>query len=58
MTLTEEEVPLVVRALEHYWSYLVATDRADHRYKDLAERLERKPARMDVASEKPTRKRA
>lgn len=33
---------LVVRALEHYSAYLIATQREDRRYQALAERLQRK----------------
>jgi hypothetical protein len=40
--LSDEEVPLVTRALEHYHAYLVATQREDGRYQALAERLQRK----------------
>jgi len=35
-------VQLVVRALEHYAAYLIATQREDRRYQGLAERLQRK----------------
>lgn len=40
--LSEDEVQLVVKALEHYSAYLHATQREDRRYQELAERLQRK----------------
>jgi hypothetical protein len=40
--LSEDEVQLVVRALEHSAAYLIATQREDRRYQALAERLQRK----------------
>lgn len=40
--LSEDEVTLVVRALEHYSAYLVAAQREDRRYAELAEQLQRK----------------
>jgi hypothetical protein len=40
--LSEDDVRLIVKAVDHYHAYLVATHREDRRYKDLAERLERK----------------
>ena len=49
--LSEDDVPLIVRALEHYHAYLVATQREDDRYMQLAERLKRKePASEQAAS--------
>jgi hypothetical protein len=49
--LSEDEVQLVVRALEHYHAYLAATQREDRRYQELAERLQRK----GPGKEKPDR---
>jgi hypothetical protein len=40
--LSEDDIVLVVKALDHYAAYLVATQRGDSRYKELAERLQRK----------------
>src|SRR5258708_278854 len=42
LKITEEDVPLVTSALEHYDAYLVATQCEDGRYQALAERLQRK----------------
>jgi hypothetical protein len=42
-TLSDDDILLVTRALEHYNAYLLATQRHDPRYLELAERLKRKP---------------
>lgn len=42
--LADEDVDLIVRALEHYYAYTVARKSEDVRFRDLAERLKRKPA--------------
>lgn len=44
-TVAGEEAALVVKALEHYASYLVAAQREDRRYQELAERLKRAEGR-------------
>ena len=41
-TISDDEAALVVKALEHYRAYLVATKREDGAYKALAERLQKK----------------
>ena len=47
MTLTEDEIPLVIRALEHYYAFTVAKQSTGERYRILAERLQpKKPAAM------------
>ena len=56
--LDDDEVAMVVKALEHYWTYLVATNRGDHRYKELADRLQRKAPTSEQAIEKPLKKQA
>ena len=48
-TLSEAEIPLVTRALEHYNAYLLATQRQDPRYLELVERLKRKPPEREEA---------
>jgi len=53
--LSEEDLSLVRRALEHYYAYTCAVQREDGRYKALAERLsapQRKPAEQEKR-EKP-----
>jgi len=46
----------VVRALEHYDAYLIAAKRDDKAYRELAERLKRKPPAPEV-SQVPATKR-
>ena len=43
MYISEEQVPNLIRAVEHYAAYLKATKRDDRQYCDLAESLKRKP---------------
>jgi hypothetical protein len=45
-TISDDEAALVVKALEHYDAYLVAAEREDRAYQELADRLKRKPARI------------
>jgi hypothetical protein len=42
LDMAEDDMPLLVRALEHYAAYLEATKRPDQRYLALAEELKRK----------------
>lgn len=56
--ITEEDVPLVTRALEHYHAYLVATQREDGRYQALAERLQRKGPEKEEPARLVKKKRA
>jgi hypothetical protein len=56
--LSEEDLPLIRRALEHYHAYTCAVQREDGRYKMLAERLsapQRKPAAPEKAKSFPAR---
>jgi len=56
MTLTEDEIPLVIRALEHYYAFTVAKQSTDERYRILAERLQPKKPVVGVSSEKKRKK--
>jgi hypothetical protein len=58
ITLTDDGMPLVTRALEHYNAYLLATQRQDPRYLELAERLKHKPPERDesTAVKRPVQK--
>jgi hypothetical protein len=47
--ISDDEAALVVKALEHYHAYLVASKREDKAYKDLADRLQRKPPAQEVS---------
>jgi hypothetical protein len=55
-TISDEDAALVVRALEHYDAYLIAAKREDKAYRELAERLKRKPPEPEV-SQVPATKR-
>ena len=46
--LSEEDLPLIRRALEHYHAYTCAVQREDGRYKMLAERLSAPQRKFDV----------
>jgi hypothetical protein len=53
----EDDAPvLIVRALEHYASYLKATNRDDSRYQQIAERLKKRPASETLPEQKRKRK--
>ena len=54
-TISDAEAALVIKALDHYHAYLVATRREDASYKALAERLQRKGPEKEEA--RPTEKR-
>ena len=41
--ISDDDRELVIRALEHYYAYTVASKSEDQRYKELADRLKRKP---------------
>jgi hypothetical protein len=56
MTLTEDEIPLVVRALEQYYAFTVAKQSTDERYRILAERLQPKKPAASVSPEKKRKK--
>ena len=51
-------LPLLTRALEHYYAYTVARKSEDARYKELAERLKRKPAERVAQPERAGKRRA
>jgi hypothetical protein len=55
--IPEEDVELLITALEHYFSYTVAKNAEDSRYRELAHRLKRKstdrePARQSARNTK------
>jgi hypothetical protein len=53
--LSEDEAELVVKALLQYDAYLLAAQRQDGRYKELAERLERKGPKREESNNRPTK---
>ena len=57
--IAEDDIPHLIRALEHYAAYLEATKRPDQRYLALPERLKRKQPEAEVAkTEKHAKRRA
>ncbi len=57
----DEYLPLLVRALEHYHAYTVATQREDRRYLQAAELIkagERKPPQREGPVKRVSRPRA
>ena len=47
-TISDDEAILIMRALDHYHAYLVATKREDKAYKELADRLQRRPPEQET----------
>jgi hypothetical protein len=47
--IPEQYVPLIVKALEHYYAYTLAVKRDDVRYQEAADWFKRKPAARSVA---------
>jgi hypothetical protein len=57
-TISDDEAALIVRALEHYDAYLKAAKREDSAYRELAERLRRKPVEQEPTRVTEKRKKA
>jgi uncharacterized protein (DUF2236 family) len=55
-TISDDEAALVIKALEHYHSYLVGTRREDGQYKALADKLQRKPPEPEVTKTEKRKK--
>jgi hypothetical protein len=53
--LEDDAPPLIVRALEHYASYLKATNRDDSWYQAIAEPLKKPPASETLSEAKRKR---
>jgi hypothetical protein len=58
LDFSDEDIDLLIRALEHYYAYSVARKSEDARYKELAERLKRKPAERVAQPERRSRRNA
>jgi len=56
--IPDEQLPTIIRALEHYADYLKAMNRDDRVQRDIAESLERKPAAEQHSERTAKRKRA
>jgi hypothetical protein len=60
LDITDDELELIVKALDHFHVYTVARNAEDARYRDLADRLKRKPSEREPAAQpvKHTKRRA
>ena len=56
----DDDLDLIIKALDHYHAYTVTRNGEDARYRDLAERLKRKPTDREPTSQpaKNTKRRA
>ena len=43
LEMPDEHIPLLIRALEHYYAYTRAVQRDDSRYQQIADSFKRKP---------------
>ena len=51
LDIPDDELELIIKALEHYHAYTVARNAEDRRYRDLADRLKRKPTEREPATQ-------
>jgi hypothetical protein len=60
LDIPDDDLDLIIKALDHYHAYTVARNAEDKRYQDLAERLKRKPTAREPATQpgKNTKRRA
>jgi hypothetical protein len=59
LEIPDADLDLVIKALDHYHAYTVARNAEDARYRDLADRLKRKPTeRVEEQPGKSTKRRA
>jgi hypothetical protein len=59
LDIPDEDLQLIVKALDHYHAYTVARNAEDRRYRDLADRLKRKPTeRVEEQPAKGVKRRA
>ena len=50
LDIPDDELELIIKALDHYHAYTVARNAEDTRYRDLADRLKRKPTEREPAT--------
>jgi hypothetical protein len=55
LDIPDEDINLLITALEHYHSYTLAKSAEDARYSALADRLKRKPTDREPAEEQPAK---
>jgi hypothetical protein len=59
LDIPDDELDLIIKALEHYHAYTVAKNAEDRRYRELADRLKRKPTeRAEPRTPKPAKRNA
>jgi hypothetical protein len=59
LDIPDDELDLITKALDHYHAYTVARNAEDKRYRDLSDRLKRKPTERAVEQPgKGTKRRA
>jgi hypothetical protein len=51
LEIPDEDIDLLITALEHYHAYTIAKNGKDSRYRELAERLKRKPTEREPAAQ-------
>jgi len=51
LDIPDEDLQLIVKALDHYHAYTVARNAEDKRYQDLSDRLKRKPSEREPATQ-------
>jgi len=58
LDIPDDELDLIIKSLEHYHAYTIAKNAEDRRYRDLADRLKRKPIEREPATQpvKPTKR--
>jgi hypothetical protein len=57
LDIPDDELDLIIKALDHYHAYTVARNAEDARYRQLADRLRRKPTEREPAEPAKTTKR-
>jgi hypothetical protein len=51
LEIPDDDLDLIIKALDHYHAYTVARNAEDARYRDLAERLKRKPTEREPTAQ-------
>jgi hypothetical protein len=51
LDIPDEDLELIIKALDHYHAYTVARNAEDKRYQDLADRLKSKPTEREPAAQ-------
>ena len=51
LDIADDDLELIVKALDHYHAYTVARNAEDTQYRALAERLKRKPIEREPAEQ-------